>query len=99
MIDTIQEQIKLAKETIYKSPAPTLEQLFDVIPDSVTANGKQYLLRVAPFKGGITFIDFVEIDNPQEDTLIHVESIDGIHDAMAKAIEALAEKVTDEWNF
>lgn len=97
MKDTIQEQIKLAKETLAKSP--TLEDQFDVIPDTVTVKDKTYCLRIEPIKGGITFVDFVNVDIPQRESLIHVESPSGIHDAMSKAIESLAEDVTDEWNF
>lgn len=97
MKDTIQEQIKLAKETLAKSPS--LGQLFEVIPDSVTTKGKMYFLRIEPNKGGITFIDFVEVDNPQKEMLIHVECVTGIDDAMAMAIKTLAEDVTDEWDF
>lgn len=97
MKDTIQEQIKLAKETLAKSP--TLEEMFDVIPDTVIVKDKTYCLRIEPIKGGITFVDFVNVDVPQSDSLIHVESPTGIHDAMAMAIEALAEDVTDEWDF
>ena len=97
MKDTIQEQIKLAKETLAKSPS--LGQLFEVIPDSVTTKGKMYFLRIEPNKGGITFIDFVEVDNPQKEMLIHVECVTSIDDAMAMTIKALAEDVTDEWDF
>lgn len=97
MKDTIQEQIKLAKETLSKSP--TLEDLFDVIPDTVTVENKTYCLRIEPIKGAITFVDFANVDFPQSESLIHVECATGIHDAMAEAIEALAEKITDEWDF
>lgn len=97
MKDTIQEQIKFAKETLTKSP--TLEDLFDVIPDTATVKDKIYCLRIEPIKGGITFVTFANVDFPQSESLIHVECVTGIHDAMAMAIEALAENVTDEWNF
>lgn len=80
-------------------PKQTLGQLFDAIPDTVTTRGKQYCLRIEPVKGGLTFVQFVNVDNPTSEPLIHIESPFGVHGAMISAIKVLSEKVTPEWDF
>ena len=92
MLNSIKEQINELRELV-KSPT-SLERLFDEIPDLIHLNGKDYNLHIIPCKGGITFVRYEAIDNPNDKPLIHVESITGIYDALVKAIEALAEKVS-----
>lgn len=45
----------------------------------------------------ITYVGFLDVINLKGKPLIHIESISGIHDAMVRAIEELAEMVSDEW--
>lgn len=95
MIPTIQEEISEALKVIEK-PDLTLEELFRAIPDSFCVKDKAYCLRVEPIKGSLTFVDYINIDKPEEEPYIHSEHPD-FNEALIVMIKLLGEKVTDEW--
>lgn len=94
MIPTIQEQIANAWVVAHK-PKPTLDELFKVIPDSLIVDGKSYQLQVTPLKGGLTFVDFVGVENHKEN-LFHSEH-PYFEEALCSMIRILNENVNESW--
>jgi len=97
MILTIQEQIQRAQEVAYKEN-PTLEELFDAIPDTIIVDRKLYQLQVTPLKGGLTFVDYTSFDNPtKQENLLHAEGLN-LSDALCVMIRLLSKKENDNWS-
>ena len=94
MIPTIQEQIAKAWNVAHK-PNPTLDELFEAIPNTIVVEGVAYQLQVTPLKGGLTFVDFNGVENPSEN-FFHSEH-PNFAEELCSMIRILNENVTDSW--
>lgn len=95
MIPTIQEEIEAAWSVAQKEN-PTLDELFDAIPDVIVVEGKAYQLQVTPLKGGLTFVDFNSVEDTN-DNFFHTEHPD-FKEALCSMIRILNENVNEDWS-
>ena len=66
----------------------TIEELLNIIPETIWINDKTYQLAIFPNKGGLTMAHYADVENPQK-TILHSESIKGVADVLSKLYETI----------
>lgn len=90
MIPTVQEEIQTAYELAQKDDS-TLEALIEAMPHIATIKGKPCSLVIYPCSGGINMVDYQCIMTSKRESVIHIERVTSVKDAIRRTIRALWE--------